>query len=64
MDTKENRSAALIWRLILIEDHAIYRNSVMKALAQLERYECVGSFSNMEDALDATMAWAKSEGLM
>jgi DNA-binding NarL/FixJ family response regulator len=40
-------------RLILIEDHADFRESVTMVLEERTRYQCVGSFSTMEDALDA-----------
>jgi DNA-binding NarL/FixJ family response regulator len=39
-------------RLILIEDHADFRESVAMVLAQ-RGYDCVGDFSTMEDALEA-----------
>jgi len=39
--------------IILIEDHAIYRESVCKALESADRYSCIGQFSNLEDALEA-----------
>lgn len=40
-------------RLVLIEDHADFRESVSMVLAKRGGYECVGGFSTMEDALDA-----------
>lgn len=40
-------------RLILIEDHADFRESVSMVLEQRGGYECVGGFSTMEDALEA-----------
>ena len=46
--TKENPI-----RLILIEDHADFRESVGMVLEQRAHYQCVGSFSTMEDALEA-----------
>jgi DNA-binding NarL/FixJ family response regulator len=36
---------------ILIEDHALFRSSVTEVLEDSQRYQCVGSFSNMEEAL-------------
>ncbi|BCX46093.1 DNA-binding response regulator, NarL/FixJ family [Haloferula helveola] len=39
-------------RLILVEDHADFRESVSMVLEQ-RGYECVGDFSTMEDALEA-----------
>lgn len=40
-------------KIILIEDHTSYRNGLERILAALSAYECVGSFSTLEDALDA-----------
>ena len=40
-------------RLILIEDHADFRESVAMVLERRGGYECVGDFSTMEDALEA-----------
>src|SRR5690606_38279599 len=39
-------------RLILIEDHADFRESVSMVLGE-RGYECVGEFSTMEDAIEA-----------
>lgn len=39
-------------RLILVEDHADFRESVSMVLEQ-RGYDCVGDFSTMEDALEA-----------
>jgi len=39
--------------IVLIEDHAVYRESVCKALESIDRYRCSGQFSNLEDALEA-----------
>ena len=39
--------------LILIEDHADFRESVSMVLEQRGCYKCVGGFSTMEDALEA-----------
>lgn len=39
-------------RLILIEDHADFRESVSMVLTE-RGYDCVGEFSTMEDALEA-----------
>ena len=36
---------------ILIEDHTLFRDSVAEALEDSGRYQCVGSFSTMEEAL-------------
>lgn len=40
-------------KIILIEDHTSYRNGLERILATLSNYECTGSFSTLEDALDA-----------
>lgn len=40
-------------RLILIEDHADFRESVTMVLEARKNYTCVGAFSTMEDALAA-----------
>ncbi len=40
-------------RLILIEDHADFRESVSMVLEERAGYQCVGGFSTMEDALEA-----------
>ena len=39
-------------RLILIEDHADFRESVSMVLTERGGYHCEGSFSTMEDALE------------
>jgi len=49
--TKENPI-----RLMLIEDHADFRESVAMVLEQRGGYQCVGDFSTMEDALEAIRA--------
>jgi len=36
---------------ILIEDHSLFRDSVAEALEDSGRYQCVGSFSTLEEAL-------------
>jgi DNA-binding NarL/FixJ family response regulator len=36
---------------ILIEDHSLFRDSVAEALEDSGRYQCVGSFSTMEETL-------------
>jgi DNA-binding NarL/FixJ family response regulator len=36
---------------ILIEDHTLFRDSVAEALEDSGRYQCVGSFSTMEEVL-------------
>jgi DNA-binding NarL/FixJ family response regulator len=40
-------------RLILVEDHADFRESVSMVLEERGGYQCVGGFSTMEDALEA-----------
>ncbi len=40
-------------RLVLIEDHADFRESVSMVLEARGGYQCVGGFSTMEDALEA-----------
>lgn len=40
-------------RLILIEDHADFRESVTMVLTERGGYDCVGGFSTMEDAIEA-----------
>ena len=40
-------------RIILIEDHADFRESVSMVLEERGSYHCVGGFSTMEDALEA-----------
>lgn len=52
MATKNSASEKPI-RLILIEDHADFRESVSMVLEERGGYECVGGFSTMEDALEA-----------
>ncbi|MEI6605077.1 MAG: response regulator transcription factor [Verrucomicrobiota bacterium] len=37
---------------ILVEDHTLFRDSVAEALEDSGRYQCAGSFSTMEEALD------------
>ena len=39
--------------IVLVEDHAVYRESVCKALESIDHYRCTGQFSNLEDALEA-----------
>jgi DNA-binding NarL/FixJ family response regulator len=46
------QSSEPVARLILIEDHADFRESVAMVLEQ-RGYDCVGDFSTMEDALEA-----------
>ncbi|MFU8892729.1 MAG: response regulator [Luteolibacter sp.] len=48
-------------RLILIEDHADFRESVSMVLEQRGGYECVGGFSTMEDALEALRGGLKTD---
>lgn len=40
-------------RLVLVEDHAEFRESVSMVLQERGGYQCVGGFSTMEDALEA-----------
>jgi DNA-binding NarL/FixJ family response regulator len=37
---------------ILIEDHSLFRTSVVETLEDSGRYQCLGSFSTMEEALE------------
>lgn len=53
MKKKEKPHLSDHWRVVLIEDHAVYRDAVSDTLATHDHYQCVGSFSTMEDALDA-----------
>lgn len=39
--------------VLLIEDHAVYREAVSLAIENTDAYACVGQFSALEDALDA-----------
>ncbi|MCF7676527.1 MAG: response regulator transcription factor [Akkermansiaceae bacterium] len=48
-------------QLILIEDHADFRESVSMVLEQRGGYQCVGGFSTMEDALEAIRAGLKAD---
>lgn len=48
-------------RLILVEDHADYRESVMMVLEARGGYHCVGGFSTMEDALEALRDGLKAD---
>jgi DNA-binding NarL/FixJ family response regulator len=48
-------------RLILIEDHADFRESVTRVLEERAGYQCVGGFSTMEDALEALHAGLKAD---
>lgn len=41
------------FRVILIEDHTVYRQTIRKTLDSTGGYLCVGEFSNLEDAFDA-----------
>jgi len=50
--TRKNSASEKPIRLILIEDHADFRESVSMVLEQRGGYDCVGSFSTMEDALE------------
>ena len=48
-------------RIVLIEDHADFRESVSMVLEQRGRYECVGEFSNMEDAIEEFRAGLETD---
>ena len=48
-------------RLILIEDHADFRESVTRVLEERAGYQCVGGFSTMEDALEALRGGLKAD---
>ena len=50
--TEEEKADEKLVRVVLVEDHADFRESVSMVLEQRDRYECVGEFSNMEDALE------------
>ena len=49
---KEEKADEQATRVILVEDHADFRESVSMVLED-RGYECVGDFSTMEDALEA-----------
>jgi DNA-binding NarL/FixJ family response regulator len=51
--TATQQPGGMAIRLILIEDHADFRESVAMVLEQRGGYKCVGEFSTMEDALEA-----------
>jgi DNA-binding NarL/FixJ family response regulator len=40
-------------RVILVEDHTVYRQTIRKTLDSTGDYLCVGEYSNLEDALEA-----------
>jgi DNA-binding NarL/FixJ family response regulator len=40
-------------RILLIEDHLIYRQTVSSTLESHEKFDCVGEFSTLEDAFEA-----------
>jgi DNA-binding NarL/FixJ family response regulator len=40
-------------RILLIEDHSIYRQTVRTMLDNEKAYQCIDQYSNMEDALEA-----------
>lgn len=40
-------------RILLIEDHQIYRETVGKTLESKDGHECVGQFSTLEDSFEA-----------
>jgi len=48
-------------RLVLIEDHADFRESVSMVLEERGGYHCVGGFSTMEDALEAFRGGLKAD---
>jgi DNA-binding NarL/FixJ family response regulator len=39
--------------ILLIEDHAVYRQTIRQTLDATGDYHCVGEFSNLEDAFEA-----------
>jgi DNA-binding NarL/FixJ family response regulator len=39
--------------IILIEDHIVYRQTIRQTLDATSDYQCVGEFSNLEDAFEA-----------
>ncbi|MFK7850958.1 MAG: response regulator [Akkermansiaceae bacterium] len=41
------------YKVILIEDHTVYRETIRKTLESTGDYQCVGDFSNIEDAMHA-----------
>lgn len=47
--------------LILVEDHADFRESVTMVLTERGGYDCVGGFSTMEDALEAIRGGLKAD---
>ena len=47
--------------IVLIEDHAVYRESVCQAIESIDRYCCSGQFSNLEDALETIKAGLKCD---
>ncbi len=62
MMKKENKSLLSdCWRVVLIEDHAVYRKAVSKTLATHSHYKCVGDFSTMEGTLDAIDAGLETD---
>ncbi len=48
-------------RLVLIEDHADFRESVTMVLTERGGYQCVGGYSTMEDALEAFRGGLKAD---
>ena len=48
-------------RLVLVEDHADFRDSVSMVLEQRGGYQCVGGFSTMEDAIEAFRGGLKTD---
>lgn len=48
-------------RLVLVEDHADFRESVSMVLEQRGGYQCVGGFSTMEDAIEAFRGGLKTD---
>ena len=59
-ETTEEADEKLV-RIVLIEDHADFRESVSMVLQQRGHYECVGEFSNMEDALEEFRGGLKTD---
>ena len=59
-ETTDEANEKLV-RIVLIEDHADFRESVSMVLQQRGHYECVGEFSNMEDALEEFRGGLKTD---
>jgi DNA-binding NarL/FixJ family response regulator len=59
--TEQKKPDEKLVRIVLVEDHADFRESVSMVLQQRGRYECVGEFSNMEDALEEFRGGLKTD---